>query len=147
MGAGVGVGVGVACWTAATVNERERLVVVLPAASVARTVNVYSPGASPQKPSGETHGANAPVWPGPLRLHSIVAPPSLGANVKLGEASLVTPLGPDSTVGAAGGVRSTTKLRSALPMLPAASLAWTSSVCAPSASGAAGVKGEAQAAN
>ena len=57
VGLGVGVGVGPGC-TWVIVNARS-LVWLLPAGSVERTKNRYSPGASPAKLCGEAHGLEA----------------------------------------------------------------------------------------
>ena len=72
---------------------------------------------------------------------------SVAENANAGAGSVVAPAGPETTSGAAGGVRSTVNGREAgeASTLPEASLARTASTCAPSAS-AAVVNGVAHAA-
>ena len=126
-----------------TVNERLAGVgSTLPAASHARTSNVYAPSASAEVVCGETQVANAAA---PTR-HSKVDAGSL-ENANVGVESLVGPLGPESIV-VSGAVASTENERVAgVPStLPAASVAWTAKVCAPSPS-AAVVCGDVQLAN
>ena len=77
-----------------------------PAASVARTLNVWSPSASTP---GENGDAQVAYWPS-SSLHSNVEPSSV--DVKRNG------LGPDVIV-VSGGVVSTVKARDAAPTLPA----------------------------
>src|SRR3954447_1172607 len=79
---GTGVGGG-GCWeTTATATADERDVVDgLPAASVARTKNVYAPGASPLKFAGDAQGANVPGPAGPSRRQSNLVAASVELNV------------------------------------------------------------------
>jgi uncharacterized protein len=64
----------------------------LPAASSARTANVWSPAASGGAVSGDAQAAKAPS----SRLHWNVAPATGEANAKVGEAFVVTPGGPET---------------------------------------------------
>ena len=66
----------------------------LPAASVARTENVYVPSASEPRIRGEVHDAYVPVVaPGPSSVHSNVAPVSVAENVNDGEFVVIVPVG------------------------------------------------------
>ena len=114
----------------------------LPAASVARTSKVCSPSARALSACGLVHDANAP----PSSLHSKVAP-SFAEKAKDAPVERVRTLGPESIV-VSGAVASTENERVAgVPStLPAASVAWTAKVCAPSPS-AAVVCGDVQLAN
>src|SRR5262245_63786825 len=112
---------------------------MLPAVSVARTVNVWLPSASPVNVLGDAHAANAPV----SSLHVIA--PSETVNVNVADA-LFDGLFGAPVIVTAGGTVSTENDRVALPVLPAASVTRTSNTCAPSAS-AAVVNGDAHAAN
>src|SRR4051812_38683939 len=83
VGAGVGVAVGVdvgaGCgWAIENVNGGESE--ALPAASSVRTVNRYSPGASPPYVCGDAQGTNVPSRPGPCSEHSNVASGSRAVN-------------------------------------------------------------------
>ena len=121
------------------VNERVAGVAsVLPAASVARTANVWPPSGSVSV-IGLEHAVQVP----PSTRHSNVEPDSLAVNVNVGDPSLVLPLGPPvidvfgAVVSAGGaGVVSTVNERVAgvASTLPAASMARTENVWAPSAS-------------
>ena len=102
----------------------------LPAASVARTSKVCAPSVSAAVVRGEPHVANAAA----STRHSKLAPASL-ENAKVGVESLVSPLGPASTV-VSGGVVSTVQACVAgdSSMLNQTSTARTANVCGPSAS-------------
>ena len=78
-----------------TVNERDAGVAsTLPAASVARTMNVYAPSASEPRIRGDVHGPNVPTAaPGPSRRHSNVAFASLEVNVIVALLTLIGPSG------------------------------------------------------
>ncbi len=119
-----------------TVNVREAGVAsTLPAASVARTRNVYVPSTSGPSVRGEVQLTYVPVAePGPSRRHSKLEPVSLEENANCGEAELIVPVGPESIV-VSGATVSTVKVRVAgvASTLPAASRARTSKVCAPCA--------------
>ena len=109
----------------------------LPAASVARTEKVYAPSASGPYARGDAQLAYVPVVaPGPSSLHSNVDPAFVEENVNDGDAPLVTPLGPE-LIDVSGAAVSTVKLRVAgvASTLPAASVARTVNVYAPSTSG------------
>ena len=102
---------------------------VFPAASVARTWKVCSPSASALRTCGLVHEANVPS----SSLHSNVAV-SFAEKAKVASVARVDTLGPESIV-VSGAAVSTVKLRlAASPVFPAASVARTSNVCAPSAS-------------
>ena len=120
-----------------TVNVRVAGVAsTLPAASVARTENVYVPSASGPSVRGEVQLAYVPVAaPGPSSLHSNVEPASVEVNVNDGDAPLVVPVGPPVIV-VSGAAVSTVNVRVAgvASTLPAASVARTRNVYAPSAS-------------
>src|SRR5947208_14348758 len=85
-------------------NERD-VVVWLPAGSVARRKNVYAPGASPLKLTGEVHGANVPCPAGPSSRHWNVTPALLELNVNDALEPETVPDGPESIV-VGGGVTS-----------------------------------------
>jgi hypothetical protein len=89
---GVAVGVGVAI-----VNVRVAgLAPTLPAASVARTLNVYTPSARLGYVRGLEHAANEPVaLPGPSSRHSKFTPVSSAENVNDADESVDCPDGPD----------------------------------------------------
>ena len=78
---------------------------------------------------GELQGAKAAAssW------HSNVEPDSLALKLKLGEASLVRPSGPEVIVVVGPTVSTVNSLLAAAPTLSAGSVAWTSKVWAPSA--------------
>src|SRR3954470_730045 len=106
-GTGVGVGVGVGSWAmlpCGDVTVKERVLTVwLPAPSVARTENTYSPGCRPLKLAGDVHGPNAPTAaPGPSSLHSNVEAVSVELNPNDGAVSVVGPLGPEITSAGGG---------------------------------------------
>ena len=83
MAVGVAVGVGVA--TASTVNARVAGVASrLPAASVARTENVYAPSVVVVYACGEVQVAYVPAPAGVSSLHSNVDPASVAVNVNDG---------------------------------------------------------------
>ena len=126
-----------------TTNERDAGVASgLPRRSVARTSRVCSPSASAGVVNGELHAANVP----PSSRHSNVLALS-ALNVNVGVASLVTPSGPESIVvlGAPVSIRKAC-VSGVGSTLPAASVARTENVCAPSARVPV-VSGEVQAAN
>ena len=109
---------------------------MLPAASVARTLNVCDPFARPEYAFGEVQALQAPAssW------HSNDEPVSDEVNVKLADAVVTVPLGPPVIV-VSGGVVSgaatlTVHVRVAgeASVLPAASVARTLNVCEPFAS-------------
>ena len=75
----------------------------LPAASTARTRNVWSPSASAGYWTAESHGSNAP----PSSAHSNVVPVSEAVNVRFASGLPVTAGGPNVTV-VSGAVSSTT---------------------------------------
>ena len=79
-----------------TVNDRDAGVAsTLPAASVARTRNVYAPSASEPRMRGDVHGPNVPTAaPGPSRRHSNVEPASELVNVNVAVLTLIGPVGP-----------------------------------------------------
>ena len=115
-----------------TVNDRLAGVgSVLPAASVARTSNVCAPSASTAVVNGELHEPQAP----PSTRHANVEPVSVAVNENVGVLSVVVPVGP-AVIVVSGGVVSTVndRLAGVGSVLPAASVARTSNVCAPSAS-------------
>src|SRR5918992_5132135 len=116
------------------------LVSVLPAASVARTSNVCAPSDNAPVVCGEVQAAKAAA----STRHSKPAPASLG-NPNVGVESLVRPVGPESIVVCGAAVSTVNARLAAAPVLPAASVARTSNVCAPS-DNAPVVCGEVQAA-
>ena len=121
-----------------TVNERVAgEASVLPAASVARTETLWAPPARAVAVHGLVQFAHAPV----STRHWNVDPLLLEVKAKVGVESSVGPVGPEPIVvlGAvlsAGGVVSTVNARVAgvASVLPAASVARTETLCAPSAS-------------
>src|SRR5215210_7420913 len=104
-----------------------------PAGSVARTSNVWAPSVSDAVVSGVEHELHAPA----STRHSKLEPAWSAENANVGVASFVRPAGPLSIV-VSGAAVSTVKPRDAGvgSTLPAKSVARTSNVCAPSASGA-----------
>ena len=103
---------------------------VLPAASVARTENVWLPFTRTEYDAGELHVAKA----APSRLQANVEPVSLELNVKEALAVVTVPVGPPVIV-VSGGVVSpaatfTIHVLEAgdASVLPAASVAWTENV-------------------
>src|SRR4051812_12752535 len=127
--------------TVSTVSERAPQPPAFVAASIARASKVCLPSASEDIRYGESQAFDAP----PSMRHSNRAPGSLDRSVNAGAGSLVDPDGPSMT--SSGGVVSTAKgCDATVPMLPSASSARTSNVCAPSASVAA-VNGDEHAAN
>src|ERR687895_580307 len=116
------------------------LVSVLPAASVARTSNVCAPPENAPVVCGEVQAAKAAA----STRHWKPAPASL-ENPKVGVESLVSPVGPESIVVCGAAVSTANARLAAPPVLPAASVARTSNVCAPS-DNAPVVCGEVQAA-
>ena len=117
---------------------------MLPAASVARTSNVCEPSASAAVVNGDVQDAKAAA----STRHSNVEPASVEVNVNVGVLSLVEPRGPAVIVvsGAVVSTREACSVAGVASMLPAASVARTSNVCAPWAS-AGVVYGEVQDAN
>src|SRR3954449_8012092 len=106
----------------------------LPAASVARTSNVCAPTASPLKSRGDVHAPHTP----PSSRHSNVAA-SLAPNVKLAVVAVTVPDGPpvivvSGAVVSAGAATVHARDAGDASTLPAASVARTSNVCAPTAS-------------
>ena len=116
----------------------------LPAASVARTRNRWSPSASPLTTRGDVHEAKAP----PSSEHSNVEPASSDENVNVPPVAVVGLSGPLSIVVSGGVVSSTRQARSAGvgSALPAASTARTARVWSPSATSVSSY-GVVQAAN
>ena len=104
---------------------------VLPAASVARTSNVWLPAPSAAVVSGLVHGAYEP----PSTRHSKVAPGLLALKSKVGVVSFDGSFGPESIV-VSGAVRSIAHVYAAgvASVLPAGSVARTSKVWLPSPS-------------
>jgi hypothetical protein len=83
--------------SAVTVNLRDAGVgSTFPAASIARTLNVWTPAASPVNRAGLAHGAQAP----PSRRHSKRAPASLAENANVALLPLTAP----SPIAVSGGV-------------------------------------------
>ncbi len=70
----------------------------LPAASVARTLNVYAPSASEPRMRGDVHDCHVPAVAPVSRRHSNVEPVSLEENVNVGEFVVIVPVGPVSMV-------------------------------------------------
>src|ERR1700750_834115 len=100
----------------------------LPAGSVDLTRKVWLPSARPRRDCGDEHAWNAP----PSRLHASVAA-SETATAKSGEVAFVSAAG--AAVNEADGVvRSTCHVYEAVPVLPAASVARTVTVCGASPS-------------
>ena len=122
----------------ATVNARVAGVAsVLPAASVARTETLCAPSVSVGVVHGLVHVAHAPA----STRHSKDEPDSLDVNANVGVLSLVEPVGPElivvsGGVVSAGGALATVNARVAgvASVLPAASVARTETLCAPSVS-------------
>jgi hypothetical protein len=115
--------------TVSTVKARLAGPPVLPAASAARTSKVCAPSASVAVVCGDEQSASAAA----STRHWKLAPASL-ENDSVGVESFVSPSGPEPIV-VTGPTVSTVKARLAgAPVLPAASAARTSKVCAPSAS-------------
>jgi hypothetical protein len=102
---------------------------VLPTASVARTCTVWLPSVSPVYVLALVQEANAPA----SSLHSNVLPASEDANSKVPLVWFVGLVGPEVMV-VCGGVASTVQVyvAGAGSVFPAASVALTSNVCAPS---------------
>src|ERR671915_2562138 len=117
------------------------LVSVLPAASVARTSNVCAPSDNAPVVCGEVQAAKAAA----STRHWKLAPASL-ENPNIGVESPVKPVGPESIVVCGAAVSTVIARLAAAPVLPAASVARTSNVWAPS-DNAAVVCGELHAAN
>jgi nucleoside phosphorylase len=115
---------------------------VLPAGSVARTLNVWRPSSSASVVCGEVHAAKLAV----SVRHSKVEPVSVEENANVGVELLISRCGPDVIV-VVGAAVSTVKVRRSgvRSVLPAASMARTSNVWLPSLSVAV-VFGEVQAA-
>ena len=109
----------------------------LPAASVARTENVYAPSASGPTTRGDVQLTYVPVVaPGPSSLHSNVEPGFVEVNVNDGDATFVGPVGPDVIVVSGAAVSTVNdRVAGVASTLPAASVARTENVYAPSASG------------
>jgi hypothetical protein len=109
--------------TESTVQVKESLP-TLPAASVARTVNVCDPWLTEGYDVGLVQGANALV----SSLHSRV--PSLAVKEK---DALVSWVGSDGleVIDTAGGIESMLHVHESAPTLPAASVALTVKVCEP----------------
>jgi hypothetical protein len=109
-----------------------------PAASTARTRNVWAPDVSVEVVNGEEQVVNAPV----STEHWNVDGVSLDVNANVGVESFVGPLGPELMV-VSGGVVSTVieRVAGVGSMFPAASTARTANACGPSASTAV-VNGE-----
>src|SRR5918998_2191183 len=104
------------------------LVSVLPAASVARTSNVCAPSENAPVVCGEVHAAKAAA----STRHWKLAPASL-ENPNVGVESPVSPVGPESIVVCGAAVSTViARLAGLASVLPAASVARTSNVCAPS---------------
>jgi hypothetical protein len=105
------------------------------------TVKVCAPSASDATWSGLSQAAAAP----PSMLQAKVEPGFVDWNPKLGEGLLVGPVGP-AVIEVSGTAESTVKSRrrTVVSTLPAASVAWTRNVCAPSSSAGATVNGLAQ---
>src|SRR3954468_16997482 len=95
---------------------------VLPAASVARTSNVWELSLSPPTLFGLVHGAKA----APSTLHSKLEPGSVEVNVNAGAATLDGSAGLP-TMFVSGAVRSTSTLRMSLEAWPALSVATAAS--------------------
>ena len=95
-----------------TVNDRDAGVAsTLPAASVARTRNVYTPSASEPRMRGDVQGPNEPTAaPGPSSRHSNVEPASVEENVNVALLTLIVPVGPPVIV-VSGAVVSTVNER------------------------------------
>ena len=103
---------------------------VLPAASRARTLNVYVPSASGPTARGEVHATYVPtVAPGPSRRHSNVEFDSVLVNSNDGDALLIVPVGP-AVIVVSGATVSTVNVRDAGvgSTLPTASIARTKNV-------------------
>ena len=106
---------------------------VLPAASRARTLNVYVPSASGPTARGDVQATYVPtVEPGPSRRHSNVELGSVLVNSNDGDALLVVPVGP-AVIVVSGATVSTVNARDAGvgSTLPTASIARTKNVYAP----------------
>src|SRR5918996_1377403 len=102
------------------------LVSVLPAASVARTSNVCAPSASAAVVCGDVQAANTAA----STRHWKLAPASL-ENPNVGVESFVSPVGPESIVVCGAAVSTViARLAGLVSVLPAASVARTSNVCA-----------------
>src|SRR5918996_2295943 len=104
---------------------------VLPAASVARTSNVCAPSDNAPVVCGDVQAAKAAL----STRHWKFAPGSL-ENPNVGVESLVNPVGPESIVVCGAAVSTVIARLAAAPVLPAASVARTSNVWAPSDSAA-----------
>jgi hypothetical protein len=107
---------------------------VFPAASLARTLNWCVPTASPVRSRGDVHAANGAL----SSEHSKVEPDSLEENVKLALVLVVVAAGPEpivvsGAVVSGGGWIVQLWLAGVASTLPAASLARTSKLCAPTA--------------
>ena len=114
-----------------TVKVREAGVSsTLPAASLARTSNVWTLEAKPEYDFGEVHGAHSPA----SILHSKVAPASVAVKVKVGSGLVVIPDGPES-ISVSGAVVSPVPfakactLESAAKAKQASALASSASTC------------------
>src|SRR5687768_1514289 len=108
---------------------------VVPAPSVARTSKVWGPSASGPTGSGLVQGAQAP----PSTRHSNVEPASSAENAKLGVSSLEGSAGAASSVVSGASVSTVHAWEAGVGSgLPAASVARTSKVWPPSASGPTG---------
>ena len=115
--------------TVSTLQARDVAADVLPTASLASTSNVCAPWPRLVNCFGVAQGANA----APSRRHSKVAPPSVSEKAKVASVEATVPVGPESIVGRGGATVSTVQARDAtLEVLPTASFARTSNVCAPS---------------
>src|ERR671914_763962 len=124
-----------------TVIARLAAAPVLPAASVARTSNVCAPSDNAPVVCGEVQAAKAAASTRTWRL-----PPASLENPNVGVESPVRPVGPESIVACGAAVSTVNARLAAPPVLPAASVARTSNVYAPS-DNAPVVCGELQAAN
>src|SRR5438552_279875 len=102
-----------------------------PAASRARTSNVWLATARPEYACGDVHALHA----APSNRHSNAAPVSLALNANDAEVEVVVPDGPDESVVSGAAVSIVhERVAGVASVFPAASVARTAKVCDPSGS-------------